>query len=96
MSSLVFCVLCVPLLEPWLDAWYVYVSGSYLKAYLQAMHGAPLGPVEAAELEVLLHCFLVQKAVHELAYDLYNRLSGVDLRLRELEALLKQCRPQAS
>jgi maltose alpha-D-glucosyltransferase/alpha-amylase len=82
----------IPLLEPWLEAWYIYVSGSYLKAYLHAMKNSPLVPANRTELEIMLRCFLIEKVVHELAYELNNRPDWVDIPLRGIEILLRECR----
>ena len=79
-------------LEPWLEAWYVYVSGSYLKAYLHALKNSPLIPADRTEIATMLRCFMIQKVVHELGYELHNRPDWVDLPLRRLEMLLKECR----
>jgi len=80
------------MLEPWMEAWYVYVSGSYLKAYLHAMKNSPLIPVNRVELATMLRCFLINKVAHELGDELNNRPYSVDLPLRGLEMLLKECR----
>lgn len=80
------------LLEPWLEAWSVYVSGSYLKGYLHAMKNSPLVPFDRAELVILLRCFLIQKVVHDLGRELYNRTGEIDLILRGIEMLLRECR----
>jgi len=82
----------IPLLEPWLEAWYVYVSGSYLKAYLHAMKSSPLIPEDREELAIMLRCFLIDKVVHELGYELNNRPDWVDLPLRGIEMLMRECR----
>lgn len=82
----------VAVLEPWLEAWYIYVSGSYLKAYLHTMKNSPLIPENRAELAIMLRCFLIQKLVHELGYELHNRPDMVDLTLRGIEMLLRECR----
>jgi len=82
----------LPLLEPWLEAWYVYVSGSYLKAYLHGMKDSPLVPSDREELSIMLRCFLIQKVVHELGHELNNRPERVDIPLRGLELLLRECR----
>lgn len=81
----------IPLLEPWLEAWYVYVSGSYLKAYLHAMKGSPLVPADRQELTIMLRCFLIQKMVHELGTELNYRPESVDLTLRGIEMLMREC-----
>ncbi len=80
------------LLKPWLDAWYVYVSGSYLKAYLHAMKNSPLVPTDRSELTIMLRCFLIDNVVHELGNDLNNRPDEADLPLRGLEMILSECR----
>lgn len=82
----------IPLLEPWLEAWYLYVSGSYLKAYLHAMKNSPLIPAKRSELDVMLRCFLIHKAVNELGYELNNRPDRADIPLRAIEILLRECR----
>jgi len=80
------------LLEPWLEAWYTYVSGSYLKAYLHAMKNSPLVPTDRSELAIMLRCFLIQKSVHELGKELNCCSEWVDLPLRGIELLLRECR----
>jgi maltose alpha-D-glucosyltransferase/alpha-amylase len=82
----------MPLLEPWLEAWSVYVSGSYLKAYLHAMKNSPLIPENRTDLAIMLRCYLIRKVVHELSYELNNRPDWVDLPLRGIEMLLRECR----
>lgn len=80
------------LLDPWLEAWYVYVSGSYLKGYLHAMKNSPLVPTDREELAIMLRCFLIQKVVHELGKGLNCCSEWVDLPLRGIELLLRECR----
>jgi len=82
----------IPLLEPWLEAWYIYVSGSYLKGYLHAMKSSPLIPADRTELATMLNCFLIDKEVHELGYELNKRINLVDIPLRGIEMLLRECR----
>jgi maltose alpha-D-glucosyltransferase/alpha-amylase len=80
------------LLTSWLEAWYVCVSGSYLKAYLQSMQDSPLIPEDPEDLAIMLRSYLIQKIVHELGKALNNRLERVDLHLRGLEMTLRQSR----
>jgi len=81
----------IPLLGPWLEAWSIYVSGSYLKAYLHAMKSSPLIPANRTDLAIMLRCFMFQKVVNELGYELNNRPDWVDLPLRGIEMLLREC-----
>jgi len=79
-------------LEPWLEAWYVYVSGSFLKGYLLAMNDSGLIPQDKNEFEIMLRCFLIYRVVHELGHEMHNRPDLIDLHLRGLEMLLKEWR----
>ncbi len=81
------------ILEPWLEAWYIYVSGSYLKAYLQAMKGSRLIPEDRKQLEIMLRCFLIQKVVSELGHELGTR-NSITISLRGIEMLLRECSSQ--
>ncbi len=81
------------LLEPWLKAWYVYVSGSYLRGYLHAIKNTGLLPENKNHLAIMLRCYLIHKTVHELYIDLNNRPSAIELALRGLEVLLRDCQP---
>jgi maltose alpha-D-glucosyltransferase/alpha-amylase len=81
------------LLESWLEAWYIYVSGSYLKAYLHAMKGSRLIPEERTELEIMLRCFLFQKVVSELGHELSSK-NSINISLRGIEMLLRECSSQ--
>jgi maltose alpha-D-glucosyltransferase / alpha-amylase len=81
----------IPLLEPWLEAWYIYVSGSYLKAYLHAMKNSELIPSDRAEQLVMLRCFLIHKTIHEIGVELNDRPEKVSLPMRCLEMLIREC-----
>ncbi len=52
----------------------------------------PLLPGDREDLRILLRCFLIQKVVHDLGRELYNRTGGIDLILRGMEMLLRECR----
>jgi maltose alpha-D-glucosyltransferase/alpha-amylase len=56
------------------------------------MKNSPLVPSDRSELAIMLRCFLIQKAVHELGHELNNRPERADLPLRGIEMLLKECR----
>ena len=80
------------LLEPWLEAWYVYVSGSYLKAYLHTMKNSPLIPADRKDLEIMLRCNLIYRVVHELGHELDRRSDQTGLHLRGIEMMLNEWR----
>jgi maltose alpha-D-glucosyltransferase / alpha-amylase len=54
---------------PWADAWYRWVSGAFLRKYLQVTTGAPFLPAPA-DVEVILDAQVLQKAFFELRGEL--------------------------
>jgi len=79
----------IQLMEPWADLWYRYVSGIFLKGYLQVAADAPFLPKETGELEILLHVFLLEKAVYELGYELNNRPNWIIIPIMGIKHLLE-------
>jgi len=79
----------VPSLEPWADLWHCYVSGIFLRSYLNAAGDAAFIPKERDELEILLNAFLLQKAIYELGYELNNRPDWVIIPARGIRHVLK-------
>jgi maltose alpha-D-glucosyltransferase / alpha-amylase len=79
----------IPVLEPWTNLWYRYVSGVFISAYLETVGNAPFVPAEKKELEIMLNAFLLEKAVYELGYELNNRPEWVIIPLRGLKDLLE-------
>ena len=80
----------IPLLEPWADLWYQYVSGIFLRGYFDTVGKAPFIPRETGELEVLNKIFLLEKAVYEVGYELNNRPEWIFVPLKGIQALLRE------
>lgn len=79
----------VPALEPWAELWYRSTSATFLHAYLREMEGSGLIPKDRNELEMLLACFLLDKAVYELGYELNNRPEWVAIPVRGIRYLVE-------
>jgi hypothetical protein len=62
---------------------------SFLGAYLDQIKGAGLVPENAAELDTLLACVLMDKAVYELGYELNNRPEWISIPIRGIRYLLE-------
>jgi maltose alpha-D-glucosyltransferase/alpha-amylase len=77
-------------LEAWAEAWYIAVSGVYLNSYLFTVEDAAFVPKDRREFEVLLRCFLLEKAVYEVGYELNNRPEWLAIPMKGIERLLKR------
>jgi maltose alpha-D-glucosyltransferase/alpha-amylase len=78
----------MPVLQVWARAWAQWASASFLGGYLDRAANTRILPPSDAELEMLLHFFLVEKVIYEIDYELNNRPDWVDIPLRGLITLL--------
>ncbi len=83
----------VPVLEPWAEMWYTSMSAVFLRAYLGTMKGSGLIPERTDELKTLFNCFLLNKAIYELGYELNNRPEWVVIPARGIRYLLDSAGP---
>ena len=77
-------------LIPFVDNWYHYMSGFFMKSYLDTVKGSAFIPNNKADLETLMTTFLLEKAIYELNYELNNRPGWVMIPLRGIKALMKK------
>jgi maltose alpha-D-glucosyltransferase/alpha-amylase len=68
---------------PWADAWYRWVSGAFLRGYLDATTGAPFLPA-AEDLEVILDAHVLQKAFYELRGELDRCAETISIPLSSI------------
>lgn len=80
-------------LLPFVEQWYHYMSGFFMKAYLETMHDSPVVPQKKEDLEVLLQTFLLQKAIYELNYEVNNRPSWVMVPLSGIKSIMNKTEP---
>jgi maltose alpha-D-glucosyltransferase/alpha-amylase len=78
----------LPALEGWALHWERWVSATFLHAYLKRVQGAGFLPPAAEEREILLDCFLLEKAIYELGYELNNRPDWVRIPLQGIRQIL--------
>ncbi|GBD39392.1 Trehalose synthase/amylase TreS [bacterium HR37] len=76
-------------LEPWAVVWYKYISGAFLRSYLDTVKDAPFIPKEKEELSAMLKAYLLEKAVYELGYELNNRPDWLVVPIRGIKSLLE-------
>jgi len=77
-------------LLPFVEQWYHYMSGFFMKAYLETAEGSAFIPKNKDDLETLLTTFLLEKAIYELNYELNNRPGWVMIPLRGIKDLMKK------
>ena len=77
-------------LVPFVDQWYHYMSGFFMKAYLETVKGSAFIPKNREDLETLMTTFLLEKAIYELNYELNNRPGWVMIPLRGIKALMNK------
>lgn len=79
-----------PKLIPFVEQWYHYMSGYFLRAYLNTVEGAPFVPADKKDLAILLNTFLLEKAVYELNHELNNRLDWLIIPINGIKALMQK------
>ena len=68
---------------PWADAWYRWVSGAFLRSYLEVTAGAPFLPA-ADDVALILDAHVLQKAFHELRGELDRCLETLTIPLSSI------------
>jgi maltose alpha-D-glucosyltransferase/alpha-amylase len=68
-------------LAPWADLWETWVGATFLRAYRDATRTASFHPAGAEDFDMLLHAFVLDKAMYELGYELNNRPDWVHIPL---------------
>ena len=60
-------------LDDWAEQWNHYMSGFYLKSYLEKASEHSFIPSNQEDFDILIQTFLLEKAIYELNYELNNR-----------------------
>jgi maltose alpha-D-glucosyltransferase/alpha-amylase len=76
-------------LTPYAEQWYHYMSGFFMKAYLETVTNSAFIPKEKEDLEILLTTFLLEKAIYEVNYELNNRPDWLIIPLRGIKEIMK-------
>ena len=79
----------VPLLEEWARAWYLWVSATFLRSYIELMSDTPVLPGKPEDLAVILDGYLLQKALYEVNYEMNNRPDWLIVPLRGIMQVLE-------
>ncbi len=76
-------------LVPYAEQWYHYMSGFFMKAYLETVKGSGFIPRSREDMQTLMSTFLLEKAIYELNYELNNRPDWVVIPLRGIKELVR-------
>jgi maltose alpha-D-glucosyltransferase/alpha-amylase len=76
-------------LIPYAEQWYHYMSGFFMKSYLETVKGSAFIPKAKEDMNILMTTFLLEKAIYELNYELNNRPDWVIIPLRGIKEIVK-------
>jgi len=79
----------LPLLQHWVQYWYVWVSVTFLNSYLDIVTQVNLVPEDPEQLRILLDAYTLEKAVYEIGYELNNRPDWLKVPLQGILQLME-------
>jgi len=79
----------LPVLGQWARAWYLWVSGAFLRAYVDLMADTPVLPSRPEDIGIVLDAYLLQKALYEVNYELNNRPDWLTVPLQGVLQVLE-------
>lgn len=71
-------------MQQWSQFWEYWVSAAFLHAYLATASQDSFLPTQAAELKVMLDHYLLERAIHDLGYELNNRPDQIKIPLQRI------------
>jgi maltose alpha-D-glucosyltransferase/alpha-amylase len=77
------------ILASWADYWFRWMAAVFLKAYLPVAGEGGFLPAEPDEMQILLECYLLEKAVYELGYELNNRPDWVGIPISGIRQVME-------
>jgi trehalose synthase-fused probable maltokinase len=75
-------------LTPWAEAWSSLMARTFLRAWLETAAGSVFLPPDRDEVALLLHAFLLEKAIYEVGYELNNRPTWLHIPVRGILQIL--------
>lgn len=78
----------IPKLTPFAEMWIQYVSGLFMKSYLETVKGSSFIPDDKQDLSILLQTFLLEKAIFDLNHELNERPDWVMVPIRIIKSIL--------
>jgi maltose alpha-D-glucosyltransferase/alpha-amylase len=76
-------------LLPFAGFWAHYMSGFFMKAYMDEVKGTAFIPDDAADFEVIIQTFLVENALHWFNYEVAHRPGRAVIPLRIIQTIIE-------
>ncbi|MDB5192350.1 MAG: treS, partial [Segetibacter sp.] len=76
-------------LMPFAELWSHYMSQFFIHAYLETVQFSSFIPKEKDDLKMMLETYLLEKAIHDLNYELNHRPEWAVVPLRVIKSILK-------
>lgn len=73
---------------PFADLWAHYMSGFFVKAYLEKVQYSTFIPNETEDLEMMMHTYLLEKSLHELNYYLIHGVDKIITPIRIIKSII--------
>jgi maltose alpha-D-glucosyltransferase/alpha-amylase len=74
--------------ENWAEFWTAWTSAAFLQSYLEGSRAGSFNPPDPMQVRILLTCYLMEKALYELRYELNNRPDWAGIPLQGIYQLL--------
>lgn len=84
----------LPVLLPFAEQWYHYMSGFFMQAYLATVKGSDFIPGDREDLNILLQTYILEKAIYELNYELNNRPDWLIIPIRGITSILEKAKAE--
>jgi maltose alpha-D-glucosyltransferase/alpha-amylase len=79
-------------LLPFAEQWYHYMSGFFMRAYLETVGDSDFIPKHKEDLDIMLQTYILEKAIYELGYELNSRPDWVIIPLKGIKAIMEGSR----
>jgi maltose alpha-D-glucosyltransferase/alpha-amylase len=73
--------------ENWAEFWTAWTSAAFLQSYLEEAQAGSFNPPDPTQVRTLLTCYLMEKALYELRYELNNRPEWAGIPLQGIKQL---------
>ena len=71
-------------MQHWTRLWSVWVSMAFLNTYLDTIEPYKLLPQDETEAQILLDCYLLEQAIHDVDLHLNNGIGTLEVSLQQV------------